>query len=87
MMYGKDKGQMSASTMRAISKKKPLINAGAKPVEVMPKAKKKPKNIRPVLLINAKPDPRGLAGAAARMRNDDVKEAMDRAVRKAMGLE
>lgn len=40
MMYGKGMDQMSSSTMRAISKKKPMVNAGAKPVEVMPPAKK-----------------------------------------------
>ena len=31
MMYGTNKNQMAASTMRAISKKKPMANAGAKP--------------------------------------------------------
>lgn len=40
MMYGTNKNQMAASTMRAISKKKPMTNAGAKPVEVTPPAKK-----------------------------------------------
>ena len=47
MMYGKSMDQMSSSTMRAISKKKPMINAGAKPVEVMPKkmAKKRPMGV------------------------------------------
>jgi hypothetical protein len=39
MMYGKDKGQMSASTMRAISKKKPLTNAGALPTNKPAKKK------------------------------------------------
>ena len=40
MMYGKGMDQMSSSTMRAISKKKPTVNAGAKPEEAMPPVKK-----------------------------------------------
>jgi hypothetical protein len=40
MMYGKGMDQMSSATMRAISKKKPMANAGAKPEEAMPPVKK-----------------------------------------------
>ena len=43
MMYGKGMDQMSSSTMRAITKKKPMVNAGAKPVMTMPMAPKKTK--------------------------------------------
>ena len=86
MMYGKDKGQMSASTMRALSKAKPMVNAGAKPVE-MPKSKKKPKVLRPVRMIDAEVDPRGLAGFSTKNpMGNKMSSAMDRGVRKALRM-
>lgn len=41
MMYGTNERQIAASTLRAISKKKPMPNAGATPVPpAMPKKKR-----------------------------------------------
>ena len=97
-MMGKMRGQMAASTMRAISKTKPMVNAGAKPKTTMKaipgSVPSKPKvrgtsqldQLRQAAEMETKKVSKAAKPAKTAKPAMDYTDAMDRGIRKALKL-